>query len=620
MHAPMPTRMATLFPLLFLALLAPLPSHGQVTINISPAKGYPTTTVHPSFMGFSVEPLDRAVDMIDEEFIQMVKNLASYDTGPINIRWGGNSQDTIFEVLGNETWNSLLWLHNETGCVYTIGLNLVALDTQLAVDQMTAALNILPPESIYSVEVGNEPDRYENEHPNEFAMNYVTKGSWYDHQLMYMKALAPLLTEKLGTVKLDYMKALAPLLNERLGTVKVFTGPGIADISNWRTEYINKWFRELGEYVKGVSCHWYATKSTYSRATFNTLMSDTSTRVTGTNGGRWAKLADFWNGTYRFSETNTFSLGGKAGVSDTLGASLFIADYAMNNILNGIHGMNLHMGACSPYSALHLPIVCANAGCVQYCTPSNTSEARAPYFGMWFVQEVLTGMPQMLKSVCANAGCVQYCTPSNTSEARAPYFGMWFVQEVLNGMPQMLKSVQYSSLEVKAYALRDDSTNELKIVLIRKAGNYTELATIFVQVYQSVDDDRTNELKIVLIRKSGNYAKHATIFVQGYYYSGKSIMLTAPKIDSMYPDVTMAGQNIDLRGEIIGSKVETPVEMTWTGSLTRIEVQLPTATNKPPAANNSCQQLPISHLQLPISHLQLPTATDKPPAATNSYQ
>eukprot|EP00798_Chlamydomonas_sp_ICE-L_P032175 gene32175-16713_t len=378
-----------MLPLAITILLAAQSAFAQMGVSINNV-GL-TDPVDPSFMGLSMEPLDLATVYASQpEFIQLISNLASYRTGPFIIRWGGNSQDTLTEVLGPDTWETLANLHYKTGCVYIMGLNLL-------------------------IEVGNEPDRFDTLHPDAsppFDADYVTKGSWYDDQMKFMTALAPTLMKKLGTTK-------------------IFSGPGIADISNWRTEYINRWFREFPQYVKGVSCHWYATNRLWSNANMDTILSETMMRVTYNNGGRWANLADNFNSTFRFAETNSIALGGLAGVSDTLGAAIFVVDYAMNLIKAGVHGMNLHMGACSPYSAIALPIICANEGCSQTCEPPTVSGARAPYYGMWLVQQALAGTPDRFTDV-------------------------------------KISNVNYGN--VKAYAFKDTDSGEVRVVIPKKSG------------------------------------------------------------------------------------------------------------------------------------------------------
>ena len=69
---------------------------------------------------------------------------------------------------------------------------------------------------------------------------------------------------------------------------------------------------------------------------------------------RWAKEKRLQ---FRIEETNTLSIQGLAGASDTLAAALFYVDYALTLIQAGVHGMNFHDSWCSAYSAIVFPSV-----------------------------------------------------------------------------------------------------------------------------------------------------------------------------------------------------------------------------------------------------------------------
>ena len=69
---------------------------------------------------------------------------------------------------------------------------------------------------------------------------------------------------------------------------------------------------------------------------------------------RWAKERKLL---YRMEETNTLSIQGLVGASDTHAAALFYVDYALTLIQAGVHGMNFHDSWCSAYSAIIFPSV-----------------------------------------------------------------------------------------------------------------------------------------------------------------------------------------------------------------------------------------------------------------------
>lgn len=73
-----------------------------------------------------------------------------------------------------------------------------------------------------------------------------------------------------------------------------------------------------------TTAHFYPTSATSSSATIATLLSDGSMPNTKVN--RWVQGSATAGIPFRLAEANTLSNGGKAGVSDTMAAALWIAD------------------------------------------------------------------------------------------------------------------------------------------------------------------------------------------------------------------------------------------------------------------------------------------------------
>jgi hypothetical protein len=114
--------------------------------------------------------------------------------GPFVIRWGGNEQDKLTEVLDDEQWESMAGLHANTGAVFMIGLNLRAKDPALAVKQATNAMRFLPPAAVMAFNIGNEPDSFTSRAGNKalFPNDYWSNG-WFTDFNAYCLALEPLL-------------------------------------------------------------------------------------------------------------------------------------------------------------------------------------------------------------------------------------------------------------------------------------------------------------------------------------------------------------------------------------------------------------------------------------------
>lgn len=109
-----------------------------------------------SFMGFSHE-WPNVEEMYDiPQYVDVIKLLQSYGSGPLSLRIGGGSTDLLKTVPGPAVWSALSKLHKDTGMQYILGLNFYDQDITLAKNQMDAAKGGLPASAIQSFEIGNE--------------------------------------------------------------------------------------------------------------------------------------------------------------------------------------------------------------------------------------------------------------------------------------------------------------------------------------------------------------------------------------------------------------------------------------------------------------------------------
>lgn len=107
-------------------------------------------------MGFSHE-WPNVEEMFDiPQYVDVIKFLQSYGSGPLSLRIGGGSTDLQKTVPGPAVWDALTKLHKATGMQYILGLNFFDQDVTLARNQMDAARKGLPADSIRSFEIGNE--------------------------------------------------------------------------------------------------------------------------------------------------------------------------------------------------------------------------------------------------------------------------------------------------------------------------------------------------------------------------------------------------------------------------------------------------------------------------------
>lgn len=109
-----------------------------------------------SFMGLSHEwpYIEEMYDI--PQYVDIIKLLQSYGSGPLSLRIGGGSTDMQKTVPGPAVWDALSKLHKATGMTYILGLNFYNQDVTLAKNQMDAAKKGLPEGSIQSFEIGNE--------------------------------------------------------------------------------------------------------------------------------------------------------------------------------------------------------------------------------------------------------------------------------------------------------------------------------------------------------------------------------------------------------------------------------------------------------------------------------
>jgi len=175
---------------------------------------------------------------------------------------------------------------------------------------------------------------------------------------------------------LDYKAAIRAVLPGA-----PFSGPDSIGDLNWVTNFATT---ESGD-VKLLTIHYYRGGAGDPNASLERLLQRDDrleNRLKGMRGiGQTRNLA------FRFNEVNSFSGGGKAGVSDTFGSALWCLDYLFLLASYECEGVNMEtdinqLGFISHYS----PIVHEEAG---HCS------ARAEYYGM--LAFALAGKGELLK-------------------------------------------------------------------------------------------------------------------------------------------------------------------------------------------------------------------------------
>ncbi|KAG1679112.1 hypothetical protein FOA52_000467 [Chlamydomonas sp. UWO 241] len=438
------------------------------------------------------------------EYQGFIRLLSAYETGPFVVRWGGNEQDKLTEVLEDAQWDAMRDLHANTGAVFMIGLNLRARDPALAVQQVAAAMRFIPPEAILAFNIGNEPDSYTYRENDSavFPRDYWSGGG--GNGTGYFGDMAA------------YCEALAPLFMQHFGTTKIVSGPGLADNALWKDKQAKRYSLDapLKGFASMITTHFYTHRSTSADASHKIFLSEKKLDLIHRRVRPWVRWATKARVPFRLEETNTLSIQGLPGASDTHAAGLFYIDYALTMVAANVSGINLHDSWCSAYSPIVFPALCQ------------------PRF--------------------ADLGsCPDVCGyPDVPPLIRAPYYGMLFVQMAISGLPTLLTAgvevEKTAGVVTKAHALVARGGDELRIVVVRKGGDAPQ--RLFVRVH---GED---------------------------YIEGSLALLEAPEYTSYHGEVTIAGQQVDELGRLTGERVLHAVAVEHVAGQSIYVLEMPPAS------------------------------------------
>ena len=169
--------------------------------------------------------------------------------------------------------------------------------------------------------------------------------------------------EAYHTTFLDYKAAILAVLPGA-----PFSGPDSIGNLNWVTNFAAA---EAGA-IKLLTVHYYRGGAGDPKSTLERLLQRDDRLENRLNGMR--EISRAHNLSFRINEVNSYSGGGKAGVSDTFASALWCLDFMFRLASYGCDGVNMetdinHLGWISHYS----PIVHDSTG---HCS------ARAEYYGM----------------------------------------------------------------------------------------------------------------------------------------------------------------------------------------------------------------------------------------------
>lgn len=345
----------------------------EVKVEVDPNKV--TGRISPHFIGFGYETSAAAQTNYfrgdNQTLIRLYRQLGTNGL----IRIGGNISDhTRFEPDGMPTVNpeegvtiinqrnleDLAAFARATGWKVMWGLNLGTGSKDAAAREAVAVARALG-DRLQSFEIGNEVDlrgRYE--------LKYHDFDSYYSNYLAFKASI----------------QAALPSAE--------FSGPDVAGNLPW----LRAFAKAEGKKVKLLTHHYYRNGAASPAATMENLL--------GTDEGWMARLAQLRSISgdsgvpFRINEINSFSGGGKVGVSDTFASALWCLDYMFQAATFGCDGVNMETDINQHAWISHYsPIVHLQDW---------TCEARPEYYGMLAFS--LAGKGDLLSTVLQKDGAI----------------------------------------------------------------------------------------------------------------------------------------------------------------------------------------------------------------------
>ena len=367
--------------LLTLTLIPSKANAELLKITIDPQST--SATIPEDFLGLGYETSAVAqADYFTEKnrtLVQLYRNLSHQSL----IRIGGNISDhTRFEPDGVATVNpeervtiinetslqNLAGFARATGWKVMWGLNLGTGSKEQAVQEAVAVDQSLG-SNLQSFEIGNEVDLM-----HRYARDFDAYHAAYTEYKAAIRAKLP---------------------------HAVFSGPDVAGNLSFVEKFVAS---EAGD-MKLATHHYYRGGASSPRATLQTLLA--RDEGFGHRLDALHALCAEHHLDYRINEVNSFSGGGKPGISDTFGSALWCLDYMFDLASHGCSGVNMETDINQHAFISHYsPIVHDTNG---HCT------ARPEYYAM--LAFAMAGHGRLVKTTMSKSdiNCVAYSTQSNYS-------------------------------------------------------------------------------------------------------------------------------------------------------------------------------------------------------------
>lgn len=298
--------------------------------------GKPLGRISADFTGLGYEISSVATPGLlspaNQTYSQLVRTLSPRGV----IRVGGNTSDySRFQpngkvvsspkstVINTESLRELGKFLNAANWKLIWGLNLGSATEQRVVEEAQAVTSAAG-DNLLAFEIGNEPDLYVHE-------GHRSAGHSYEQYLQ------------------EYRRYKAAIRSKLPGAP--FAGPDVARDTDWAVRFA----KDEGHDLKLLTHHYYRGGARNPHSSLEELLAPDPHLAQMLDAMRAA--SSHAGIPYRIVETNSFSGGGKPGVSDSFGSALWALDYMLTLATHGASGLNMETGInqldfVSPYSPI----------------------------------------------------------------------------------------------------------------------------------------------------------------------------------------------------------------------------------------------------------------------------
>jgi hypothetical protein len=296
----------------------------EVRVTVDPA--LTLAVVPPDFMGLGYEISSVArpglLSAQNAVYVQLVRTLGAEGV----IRVGGNTSDyssydesgqprsspegKAGSVVNQAVLRDLGTFLDATGWKLIWGLNLGNGTLENAIQEANAVATATK-KHLLGFEIGNEPDLF------PLRGGHRPPGYGYDDYLREYRTWRDALRKAIPDI--------------------AFAGPDVAGATDW----VAKFGRDEGKDIRLLTHHYYREGENPTSTIEKLLHTDPKL---GPILAAMRAASRSWGLPCRICETNSFSGGGKPGVSDTLAAALWVLDFMFTLAATGCAGVNMETG------------------------------------------------------------------------------------------------------------------------------------------------------------------------------------------------------------------------------------------------------------------------------------